>query len=92
MAENDLKKLRNQIDQLDQKLLEALSERMKVAVQIGHFKKAQNLPVFQQERWNEMMNHRIKIGKDLGLDENFLNKLFEAIHVEAVALQEKVQG
>lgn len=46
----DLNELRNRIDMLDDKILSLLAERLKVCHRIGEIKKAQNLPIQDKKR------------------------------------------
>ena len=45
-----LEELRNEIDALDRRLVELLSERARAAMSIGHLKVATSLPVYEPER------------------------------------------
>lgn len=47
---NDLEMLRDQIDSLDKRLLELLSERARVAEKVGEIKRAEGSPFFRPER------------------------------------------
>ncbi len=46
----DLQTLRKRVDEIDEKILKALSERVEVCRQIGEVKKQQGLPVRDQSR------------------------------------------
>ncbi|MGC4040018.1 MAG: bifunctional 3-deoxy-7-phosphoheptulonate synthase/chorismate mutase type II [Flavobacterium sp.] len=83
-------KLRANIDVADSKLLEILGNRMKVAEQIGALKKAKNVAVLQNKRWNEILGKMILEGEDKGLSEEFILRIFKAIHQESIAHQEKI--
>ena len=83
-------KLRANIDVDDSKLLEILGHRMKVAEQIGALKKAKNVAVLQNKRWNEILGRMILDGEEKGLSEEFILKLFKAIHQESISHQEKI--
>lgn len=83
-------KLRANIDIADSKLLEILGNRMKVAEQIGALKKAKNVAVLQNKRWNEILGKMILEGEDKGLSEEFILRIFKAIHQESIAHQEKI--
>ena len=83
-------KLRANIDVADNKLLEILGNRMKVAEQIGALKKAKNVAVLQNKRWNEILGKMILDGEEKGLSEEFILKLFKAIHQESISHQEKI--
>ena len=83
-------KLRANIDIADSKLLELLGNRMKVAEQIGALKKEKNVAVLQNKRWNEILGKMILDGESKGLSEEFILKLFKAIHQESISHQEKI--
>lgn len=83
-------KLRASIDIADSKLLEILGNRMKIAEQIGSLKKEKNVAILQNKRWNEILGKMILEGEDKGLSEEFILKIFKAIHQESIAHQEKI--
>lgn len=83
-------KFRASIDIADSKLLEILGNRMKVAEQIGALKKAKNVAVLQNKRWNEILGKMILEGEEKGLSEEFILRIFKAIHQESISHQEKI--
>jgi len=87
---NKLHQLRLQIDGLDAKLLEIMGNRMKIAEAIGVLKRAQNVSILQSDRWHAILNKMKNDGRDKGLSEDFVLKLFKAIHQESIAHQEKI--
>jgi chorismate mutase len=88
--QQNLLKLRLQIDEFDSKLLEVIGKRMKVAENIGALKKEKNVAVLQNKRWNEVLEKMISDGSQKGLSEEFIIQFFKAIHQESIAHQEKV--
>jgi chorismate mutase len=87
---NRLNRFRVDIDEYDSKLLELLGKRMKVADKIGALKKEKNVAVLQNKRWNEILGKMILDGEEKGLSEEFILKIFKAIHQESISHQEKV--
>lgn len=87
---NRLTKFRVDIDEYDAKLLEILGKRMKVADKIGALKKEKNVAVLQNKRWNEILGKMILDGEEKGLSEEFILKIFKAIHQESISHQEKI--
>ena len=85
-----LNNLRAQIDIADQTILDTLGKRMKVAEDIGTLKKSQNVAVLQSKRWNEILGKMILEGQDRNLSEEFILKIFKAIHQESINHQEEV--
>ena len=78
------------IDELDSKLIDFLGKRMVVAEKIGLLKKEKNVDILQNKRWNEILGKMILEGNDKGLSEEFILKIFKAIHQESINHQEKV--
>lgn len=88
----NMAKLRIQIDEFDGKLLEILGNRMKVAGKIGLLKKEKNVAILQNQRWNEILGKMILEGEEKGLSNEFVMHLFKAIHQESIVHQEKVMS
>jgi len=86
----ELETLREQIDVIDQAILDALGKRMKVATSIGQLKKDNNVAVLQNRRWNEILESMQQEGSQRGLSEDFISRIFKAIHQESINHQEKV--
>jgi chorismate mutase len=86
----EMTKLRANIDIADSKLLEILGNRMLVAEKIGALKKEKNVAVLQNKRWNEILGKMILDGEQKGLSEEFILKIFKAIHQESIHHQEKI--
>lgn len=87
---NKLNQLRTQIDVIDNSLIDILGKRMKVADEIGGLKKQKNVAVLQSKRWNEILGNMILEGEQRGLSEEFVLKMFKAIHQESINHQEKI--
>lgn len=85
-----LDNLRAQIDIVDNKLIENLGRRMKIADEIGGLKKSKNVSVLQNKRWNEILGKMVLQGEAEGLSDEFIIKIFKAIHQESINHQEKV--
>jgi chorismate mutase len=87
---NSLENLRAQINVVDDQLIDLLGKRMKVADQIGALKKEQNVAVLQSRRWNEILGNMVLEGEQKGLSEEFVLRMFKAIHQESINHQEKI--
>ena len=87
VASESINQLREQIDQIDDRLMEVLAERMKLCREIGHFKKENNMTVVQPQRYNEMLDKRSTQGALGGMDDDFVRRVFKAIHEESVRQQ-----
>lgn len=88
----NLEKLRQQINQLDDEVLKLLSLRMKVAEQIGQYKKDNRITILQTNRWNEVLERVCKSGEKLGLSREFITQYFDAIHLESIKHQDAIMN
>lgn len=88
-AHPTLHNLRQEIDRLDNYILELMAERMDISEQIGKFKKANNIAVYQPQRWAYTVKRALEIGKINGLSEAFILALFQKIHNESIEKQNK---
>lgn len=75
---------RTQIDALDHQLIETLAKRLQIVSEMGTYKSQQNMPLFEPERWQEILKSRKKIAKTKNVDEELIGKIFEAIHLSAL--------
>ena len=85
-----LENLRAQINVVDEQLIQLLAKRMQVADKIGELKKEKNVAVLQSRRWNEILGNMVLEGSSKGLSEEFVLKMFKAIHQESINHQEKI--
>ncbi|WP_456482377.1 chorismate mutase [Methanopyrus sp.] len=63
-----LEELRREIDRIDERLLDAVIERLKVAREIGRVKAREGLPLTDEERERELRERWRKRFKTEGLD------------------------
>lgn len=89
---NTLDELRHDIDKYDNQLLDILANRMKIAEEIGRYKKENNLTILQSGRWDELLKERTETAMDKGLSEEFILKVLRAIHQESINRQTKVMN
>ena len=87
-----LNKLREQIDQTDDELISLLSQRMKLADEIGFYKKEHNITILQTERWNIILERLSTKAEQMGLSKAFIKNYFEAIHLESINHQNKIMN
>jgi chorismate mutase len=85
-----LEKLRQQINQLDDELMQILGQRMRIAEQIGQYKKDNNITILQTNRWNEIIERATKKATQIGLSREFITRYFDAVHMESINHQKKV--
>ena len=86
---NKINTMRTHIDVIDHQLID-LGKLMKVADDIGELKKAHNVAVLQTKRWNEILGKMILQGEEKNLSEEFILRVFKAVHQESINHQEKI--
>lgn len=87
---NKINTLRTKIDVIDHQLIDILGKRMVVANDIGKLKKEHNVAVLQTKRWNEILGKMILQGEEKNLSEEFILRVFKAIHQESINHQEEI--
>jgi chorismate mutase len=87
---NNLNNLRTKINLVDSQLLETLGKRMNIAEEIGVLKKENNVAVLQSKRWNEILEKMIAEGKKKDLSEQFILRVYKAIHQESINHQQSI--
>jgi chorismate mutase len=87
---SELSNLRAQIDIFDNQLIDTLGKRMRISDRIGELKKQRNVAVLQSTRWNAILGKMILEGEIHGLSEEFVLRMFKAIHQESINHQERI--
>lgn len=87
MSDPILQTLRSQIDQIDQQLIECLAKRVQVSTEIASRKREVATPVLQKDRAAIVSDNYVRMGQTLGLDEDFMRKLYHVVHAESCRVQ-----
>jgi len=85
---NRMSELREDVDELDSRLLELLGRRMGIVREMGHLKAEQNVSTLQPHRWQEIVRDRVCKGRGLELSEDFVLQVMQSIHEESIRQQE----
>jgi chorismate mutase len=89
---DDLVRLRAEIDQTDDDLMQLLADRMILADKIGILKKEHGITILQTERWNEILNRCLEKGLHMGLHAEFIKNYINAVHMESIRHQNSVMN
>ena len=87
LQQQRIEALRSGIDMVDGELLRVLERRMILSRQIGRVKHEADMSVYQGERWNALMEDRLRQAQELGLDTDFVKEIMDKIHAESVRVQ-----
>lgn len=89
----ELNDIRLAISTTDQQLLTLLAQRRQLALAVADAKLAQNKPIRDQQREQELLLSLIEKAKVLGLDAHYVTRLFHVIIEDSVLQQQaKIQG
>ena len=84
---SQLEQWRHQIDLLDAQLLKILAERRHIVLEIGEYKKEQGLPPLDEKRWEQVLQSKIALAKDLDISPEFIRALYNLIHEYSLELE-----
>jgi chorismate mutase len=87
-----LDKLREQINHVDDELFQLLAQRMKIADQIGEYKRNNNVTILQTNRWNQILERAFEKSDKLGLSREFITKYLDAVHMESINRQTRIMN
>lgn len=87
MEDSVLENWRKRIDELDHQLLEILSQRMNISREIGKYKKENNLPILDTNRWDKVIKKNLAKADLLQLPKEFIKELFNFIHKYSLKIQ-----
>ena len=86
MSDKTIDDWRNRIDAIDRKLVELLNERAQCAMEIGHLKRSEGLPVYQPDREREILAN-VESTNPGPLEDTAVRRLFERVIDEARSLE-----
>jgi len=86
----NIAELRKSINFIDDQIIDLLSYRMKVVQDIAEFKLKNNMTIFQENRWNNLLKKHTDHAEKLGLNPDFISKIFHAIHQDSIDIQSKL--
>ena len=84
---NKLYELRKLIDQIDEKLVKIIGNRVSLVKEIGAYKKKNKVTILQIKRWFEIFNTRQKMGVNYNVDPQYVAEIFELIHKHSILTQ-----
>ncbi|HEX8965823.1 MAG TPA: chorismate mutase [Patescibacteria group bacterium] len=82
-----IEELRNQIDQIDQKLLEVIKERIAVMRQIGEMKKSQNIEIRDFEREDTKIAMLKQQAAELNIPENIIMAVWNVFFENSLEIE-----
>ena len=83
----NLNQLREEIDVVDEQIIRLLSQRMELILKVGAFKKKHGIIPLDAKRWQEVLNSKLTLAKQFGLDTEMIKNIYENIHKVALQLE-----
>lgn len=83
-----LEELRRMIDRVDEKLVDAMAERIRLAKKAGGVKKRRGIRMIDEKREKEVYEHVLKKASEKGLDPALVERVFELL----ISHSRRIQG
>ena len=87
---NNLEDYRNQLSQIDSKIIELLNQRALISKEIGIVKAENNIEIFQHDFWEKAQLIRNKTIESTILNDKISNQIFDLIHQQSLLIQEEI--
>ncbi len=87
LLNHQMGQLRGEIDDLDEKLIALLAQRMNLSSAIGDIKATENISILQPERWKWIVTRAQALASKGNLSDEFITALFNVIHEESINRQ-----
>ncbi len=90
--ENELHRLRMELDLLDGTIMDTLRRRIDCGVRIARYKSRHGVPMMQPSRVHLVKERAARYAADHGLDETFLVNLYDGIIAEMCRVENLVMS
>ncbi len=88
MSDSDLTGLRKAIDAVDSRLLELMAERIRLVLEVGQYKTAHGLPIYDPERERQLLD-RLQAAAPAPLEPDTVRRIFERLIDESRRLEQR---
>ena len=90
LQDNILEKHRAYLDSIDHELFHLLAKRFDIIKDIAIYKKENNIPILQIDRWNEVYNNILQMTKSLNIDSSYVEVFLNLLHETSIQYQEQI--
>jgi chorismate mutase / prephenate dehydrogenase len=88
----ELTKIRKEIDEIDNELINMISKRINLIPQVAEIKKQNNIPRYIPERETKMLENRRDKAKSLNINPDLIEDIFKGLIKESHEIEEKIIG
>ena len=89
MSNTPLDNWRKQIDALDNEIISLLAKRMDIVEKIGKYKKENNMPLMDNNRWQLLTQQLLHKAEKLNLSTELVKDIYDQIHKHAMRIEEQ---
>lgn len=89
---DDLSDWRKQLDEIDAGIIRLISQRFAITGKIGDHKAARDLPVRDEAREQQQMEHLRELAREQGVDAGLAGRIMQAIIDESAKQQASVRS
>jgi len=86
-----LNSLRKQIDEIDEQIINLITQRFEVVMKIGKYKKKNNLPLLDMKRWKQVLQTKIELAEKLGLDPQLIEDIYNRMHKYSLEIEKRIE-
>jgi chorismate mutase len=83
-----LRELRDEIDQIDRKIVELLAERLRLVMRVGEYKRANGLAIYDAERERDLLA-RVGNAAPSPLEPAMAQRIFQCVIQESRELEKR---
>ena len=87
MIENELEKMRLEIDKIDSEIVQLFAKRFEIVRKIGTLKKANGVEIVDKNRWKKVLEKVENLAEKNGISTEFIHEIYEKIHDYACELE-----
>jgi len=87
---NELVNFRKTIDEIDEKIVEYIKERLEICKAVAEYKSQNNIPMMQPGRVQEVLNKRRELADKLSINPNLVENIYKLIVEEACILEDEI--
>lgn len=85
-----IEELREKIDNVDNTILQAITDRMNIIEEIGEYKKKNHIVILQSERWDLILTRVKSEAIRNNLDPELIEKIFKTLHQASIDRQNEI--
>jgi chorismate mutase-like protein len=90
MFMNELINFREKIDEIDEKIVGYIKERLEICKAVAEYKSQNDIPMMQPGRVQEVLNKRRELADRLSINPNLVENIYKLIVDEACILEDKI--